>query len=120
MRDALRASIAARARGSASSTLGFAASMCARASPPIAAVSKPPSAPPSISSAPASPAAAPSRPASAKLEQLSPLKILARGYAIVSNEHGIVKDSSDAPIGSPIRVRLDKGALAARVEGRDS
>src|SRR6185437_3808595 len=58
--------------------------------------------------------------ASAKLEQLSPLKILARGYAIVSNEHGIVKASSDAPVGSPIRVRLGKGALAARVEDRDS
>jgi len=54
--------------------------------------------------------------ARAKLEQLSPLKILERGYAIVSNEDGIVKDAQAAPVGSAIHVRVAKGELDARVE----
>ena len=53
---------------------------------------------------------------SAKIEQLSPLRILERGYAIVSNERGIVKDPGEAPEGSDIRVRLAKGELEARVQ----
>ena len=52
----------------------------------------------------------------AKLSQLSPLRILERGYAIVSNQAGILKDASDAPAGSAIHVRLAKGELDARVE----
>jgi exodeoxyribonuclease VII large subunit len=52
----------------------------------------------------------------AHLTQLSPLKILERGYAIVTNEDGrIVKEPSDAPVGSGIRVRLAKRGLAAQV-----
>src|SRR5262249_9528182 len=51
----------------------------------------------------------------AKLEQLSPLRILERGYAIVSNEAGILKDASEAPAGSPIHVRLGRGELDAKV-----
>jgi exodeoxyribonuclease VII large subunit len=54
--------------------------------------------------------------ARAKLEQLSPLKILERGYAIVSNEDGILKDPKAAPAGSGIHVRVAKGELDARVE----
>jgi exodeoxyribonuclease VII large subunit len=52
----------------------------------------------------------------AKLSQLSPLRILERGYAIVSNEAGILKDSAAAPAGSRIHVRLAKGELDAEVE----
>ncbi len=52
----------------------------------------------------------------AKLSQLSPLRILERGYAIVSNEGGIVKDSAAAPSGSGIHVRLAQGELDAVVE----
>lgn len=53
---------------------------------------------------------------SAKLSQLSPLLILERGYAIVTDERGsIVKDSRAAPPGSLIRVRLAKGRLDATV-----
>ena len=52
----------------------------------------------------------------AKLGQLSPLRILERGYAIVSNEAGIVKDAASAPPGSRIHVRLAKGELDAVVE----
>jgi exodeoxyribonuclease VII large subunit len=52
----------------------------------------------------------------ANLTQLSPLKILERGYALVTNEAGqIVKAPADAPVGSEIGVRLAKGEIAARV-----
>jgi len=50
-----------------------------------------------------------------QLTQLSPLHILERGYAIVSNESGIVKDPADAPPASRIQVRLAKGGLEAVV-----
>jgi exodeoxyribonuclease VII large subunit len=51
----------------------------------------------------------------AQLGQLSPLKILERGYAIVSNERGIVKDAASAPPESTIHVQLGKGELDAKV-----
>jgi exodeoxyribonuclease VII large subunit len=51
----------------------------------------------------------------AKLSQLSPLRILDRGYAIVSNETGILKDPAAAPPGSGIHVRLAVGSLDATV-----
>jgi exodeoxyribonuclease VII large subunit len=52
----------------------------------------------------------------AKLSQLSPLKILERGYAIVSNASGVVTDAAAAPPGSGIHVRLSRGELDAVVE----
>jgi exodeoxyribonuclease VII large subunit len=51
----------------------------------------------------------------AKLSQLSPLLVLERGYAIVSNETGILKDAAAAPAESRIHVRLAKGELDATV-----
>jgi exodeoxyribonuclease VII large subunit len=52
----------------------------------------------------------------AKLSQLSPLRILDRGYAIVTNDSGeIVKASHQAPVESAINVRLAQGSLGARV-----
>lgn len=52
----------------------------------------------------------------AHLTQLSPLKILDRGYAIVTNDAGrIVKEPNEAPVGSGIRVRLARGGIAAEV-----
>jgi len=52
----------------------------------------------------------------AKLSQLSPLRILERGYAIVTNEGGkIVTTSRDAPAGSEVKVRLAEGGLEAQV-----
>jgi exodeoxyribonuclease VII large subunit len=52
----------------------------------------------------------------AHLTQLSPLKILERGYAIVTNQAaGIVKDPVEAPPGSGISIRLARGRIAARV-----
>jgi exodeoxyribonuclease VII large subunit len=54
--------------------------------------------------------------AAAKLSQLSPLRILERGYAIVSNESGILKDAADAPRTSKVHVRLAHGELDATVD----
>jgi exodeoxyribonuclease VII large subunit len=52
----------------------------------------------------------------AHLTQLSPLKILERGYALVTDAAGrIVKEPANAPAGSEIDVRLAKGQIAARV-----
>ena len=53
--------------------------------------------------------------AAAKLGELSPLRILDRGYAIVSNESGILKDPAAAPPDSSIQVRLARGKLEAVV-----
>jgi exodeoxyribonuclease VII large subunit len=53
---------------------------------------------------------------SAKLSQLSPLLVLERGYAIVTNPSGaIVKSSAEAPPASTIKVRLAEGRLDATV-----
>jgi exodeoxyribonuclease VII large subunit len=52
----------------------------------------------------------------AKLSQLSPLRVLERGYAIVSNQAGIVTDAAAAPPDSRVHVRLHRGALDAVVE----
>jgi exodeoxyribonuclease VII large subunit len=47
---------------------------------------------------------------------LSPLRILDRGYAIVTNESGaIVKDSQAAPVDSGVHIRLAQGNLDATV-----
>jgi exodeoxyribonuclease VII large subunit len=52
----------------------------------------------------------------AHLTQLSPLKILDRGYAIVTNDSGaIVKQPADAPPPSKVDIRLAQGRMAARV-----
>ena len=58
-------------------------------------------------------------PLAAELEQLSPLKVLDRGYAIVLDEQGrILKDAAGAPPESAIAVRLARGRLKARVTER--
>jgi exodeoxyribonuclease VII large subunit len=56
--------------------------------------------------------------AAAKLGELSPLRILERGYAIVSNDDGVLKDAAAAPPRSRIQVRLARGRLRAVVEKR--
>jgi exodeoxyribonuclease VII large subunit len=56
-------------------------------------------------------------PLEAHLIQLSPLKILERGYAIVEREGKLVKSPIDAPVGSDLRVRLARGELGAKVTG---
>ncbi|MGB6947172.1 MAG: exodeoxyribonuclease VII large subunit [Bryobacteraceae bacterium] len=55
----------------------------------------------------------------AHLTQLSPLKILDRGYAIVTNQAGaIVKAPADAPADSNVDIRVAQGKIAARVLDR--
>ncbi len=52
----------------------------------------------------------------AKLESLSPLGILERGYAIVQDPQGrVVKDALAAPVKTLVDIRLARGTLAARV-----
>jgi exodeoxyribonuclease VII large subunit len=52
----------------------------------------------------------------AHLTQLSPLKILERGYAIVTNQDGfIVKQPADAPVETKVDIRIAQGKIAARV-----
>lgn len=55
-------------------------------------------------------------PLEAKLGEMSPLKVLERGYAIVEGATGsVVRDAREAPVDSAIRVRLAHGRLGARV-----
>ena len=54
-----------------------------------------------------------------KLESLSPLAILARGYSIcfALPERRILKTATPAAVGSAVAVRLQRGELRCRVEG---
>lgn len=49
------------------------------------------------------------------LVQLSPLKILERGYAIVENDGRIVKGPEDAPVDSEVKIRIARGNLRGRI-----
>ncbi|HTX37544.1 MAG TPA: exodeoxyribonuclease VII large subunit [Bryobacteraceae bacterium] len=51
----------------------------------------------------------------AHLSQLSPLRILERGYAIVSHQDAILKEAAAAPPGAELHVRLAIGELDAVV-----
>ena len=51
----------------------------------------------------------------AHLVQLSPLKILERGYAIVENRGKIVKAPEDAPASSEVEIRVAQGRLRGRI-----
>jgi exodeoxyribonuclease VII large subunit len=53
------------------------------------------------------------------LDALSPVRVLARGYAIVAGEGGrAVRSWRDAPIGSSLQIRLARGSLQATVTAR--
>ncbi len=55
-------------------------------------------------------------PLAAGLEQLSPLRVLQRGYAIVQDLAGrIIRSAAEAPPDSPLRIRLARGRLEAVV-----
>ncbi len=54
--------------------------------------------------------------ATAKLSQLDPRLVLARGYAIVLNQSGtIVRDRAAAPVGATLDILLAKDSLQAKV-----
>jgi exodeoxyribonuclease VII large subunit len=55
-----------------------------------------------------------------KLDSLSPLAVLSRGYALVWDENGrLVRDPTDVRAGDPLRVRVAGGELPAVVTGRE-
>jgi len=56
-----------------------------------------------------------------QLNQLSPLRVLQRGYAIVFDEDGkIVKSAAAVRLGEPIEVQLARGRLAAEVKKKET
>ena len=58
--------------------------------------------------------------AAAALDALSPLKVLARGYAVVQSGDGtILKNAADAAVGERIRVRLAQGSLQCDVVDKE-
>jgi len=55
--------------------------------------------------------------AMAKLDALSPLAVLGRGFAIVENEKGeILRDAAIVSADDRVKIKLEKGSLKARVE----
>ena len=51
-----------------------------------------------------------------KVDTLSPLSVLARGYAVVSKEGKALTDAADVGLGDSVEIRLQKGKLKAKVE----
>ena len=57
----------------------------------------------------------------AQLEALSPLKVLARGYAIVRDSSGhVLSDATQSSVGDEVSMLLGKGRLRASVTGIES
>ncbi len=54
-----------------------------------------------------------------KLDALSPLKVLARGYAIASNERGLVTKAEKAQPGEDLHLKFMDGSLSCRVISRE-
>jgi len=54
----------------------------------------------------------------ARLEDLSPLGILARGYAVCYDESGrrVVREAGEIAVGDRVRVRLHQGSAGCLVE----
>ncbi len=53
--------------------------------------------------------------AAAKLDALSPLKVLSRGYAIPYGEHGVVCSVKDAAADDRLQIRVADGVIGCRV-----
>lgn len=54
-----------------------------------------------------------------KLDALSPLKVLARGYAIASNQQGLVTKAEKAQPGEDLHLKFMDGSLSCRVISRE-
>jgi exodeoxyribonuclease VII large subunit len=58
--------------------------------------------------------------ATARLQALSPLRVLERGYALVYGPDGsLLRNATEAPAGTAITAQLAKGRLAAKVTSTD-
>lgn len=58
--------------------------------------------------------------AAGKLDSLSPLAVLSRGYALVFDQGGrLLRSSADVDVGGEVKVRLGEGALDARVTAKE-
>lgn len=53
-----------------------------------------------------------------KVNSLSPLGVLSRGYAVVSKDGRAVIDASSVEVGDSVEIRLQKGKLKAKVEDK--
>ena len=51
----------------------------------------------------------------ARLDSLSPLKVMARGYSLVYKGDELVRDSADLSVGQEITLRFDKGTATAEI-----
>jgi exodeoxyribonuclease VII large subunit len=56
--------------------------------------------------------------ASGRLEGLSPMNVLARGFAVARKDGQVLRDAARVRVGDRIQVRLHRGELDCRVEGR--
>ena len=54
--------------------------------------------------------------AAGKLDALSPVAILARGYGVILHEGRALTDASEVSPGDVVTLRLDRGEVDARVE----
>lgn len=52
-----------------------------------------------------------------RLDAMSPLRVLDRGYALATRDGAVLTDASAAAPGDSVEVRLARGRLACRVEG---
>jgi exonuclease VII large subunit len=50
-----------------------------------------------------------------KLDALSPLKVISRGYALVSSDNGIVKSRANINVGDKLKIELSDGSFNATV-----
>ncbi|MFI5184869.1 MAG: exodeoxyribonuclease VII large subunit, partial [Vicinamibacteria bacterium] len=59
---------------------------------------------------------------SGKLDSLSPLAVLSRGYALVwdTGQRRLVRTADEVSLGDVLRIRLHDGALAATVTGKET
>ncbi len=55
----------------------------------------------------------------ASLDAMSPLKVLARGFSVTTDQNGeILRDASAVEIGDAVHIRMERGGLDCRVEHR--